>query len=455
MVANSRFHFPNTDQTLGMHGPIELLKKAFLSAFQFNQNNERGIAQGSVRPRRIVLATDFDGTVTLGPKGAVDARKAFTHEPMDSRAYFALANVARVGNELSILNVVINTGGAPDRAAFVANRSGLHCDLVCNYGRETASVGDDGKYVIAYHKHSELASKYFRNVLAPELHEAVRGRDWAISQEFSPSSRDKKKGFVLEPKGTILALHPRGFSSADDVVTEMVKIANQVIQAVSTSDLHRQFVDNNVLQEGFLAEIAALKVKDHGSTLEVQLPLLDARGKARDKGTVVRELVVAHNTSLLIVAGDGEGDLPAFLAANELRQNGSKVLTLAINNPDDPEVKGRAMHAGLKDHADWIVGWKGKPFSQDGISPQEAWINQIRDALEYVITESSRELGEEADELLETLFASAERTPGFVSAGGIPTQSDLLDVVRNPSSFDLSKLPGDGVDSGVHGALSV
>jgi len=80
-----------------------------------------------------------------------------------------------------------------------------------------------------------------------------------------------------------------------------------------------------------LAADLRLETHDGRDVLEIRLP-------GYDKGAVLRRLVARFEPAAVLFAGDDLGDLPAFAAIRELRNQGYRAWGVAVSSGEVPEV---------------------------------------------------------------------------------------------------------------------
>jgi trehalose 6-phosphate phosphatase len=115
------------------------------------------------------------------------------------------------------------------------------------------------------------------------------------------------EGAAIEDKGTSLAVHTR--RTADPAAA--LKRLRAPLQQ--------------------LAETAALTIEPGRFVLELRPP-------GTDKGTALRRLAKERAASTALFAGDDLGDLRAFAAIRQLRQEGIPGCTIASESPETPQV---------------------------------------------------------------------------------------------------------------------
>lgn len=228
---------------------------------------------GMIDPDRLLLALDFDGT--LSPI-VEDPENAWIH-PGSLRALRRLGPV--VGT------IAIITGRPVDqvrRLGRFEEGPGLESLIVCGqYGAERwdAETGE---------------------VTRPERPAAVddlarRLPDWL--------ARHGAAAVRIEDKRLALALHTRGLTS------------------VALADLTPQ-----------VEQLAA----EFGLVVEPGREVLELRRPGTDKGRTLREVVAARSPGAVIYAGDDLGDLPAFREASAMRQEDIEV-TLVCSASDEQD----------------------------------------------------------------------------------------------------------------------
>lgn len=111
---------------------------------------------------------------------------------------------------------------------------------------------------------------------------------------------------------------------------------------------------------GPLSELAAR----HGLSVEPGKNVLEIRASGIDKGDALRDIVAESGARTVIFAGDDLGDLPAFRAVQELREQGfDGLLVCSASHEED----------ALTDMSDVVL---------DGSAGVAQWLNLLADELE-------------------------------------------------------------------------
>jgi trehalose 6-phosphate phosphatase len=232
-----------------------------MSAFQPRTAvGEAAMAAIVEHPTDTLLALDFDGT--LAPI-VEDPELAYA----DSEAIAALA---RLGGLLGW--IVLITG----RPAAVAVRLGGFRDRA---GLESMIVL--GQYGV---ERWDAATDTFRLPAEPNAIAVVKDELRSVLDAHNAVAR-------VEHKGRAIAVHTRGL---DDPVETLRRLTGPL------SDLARR----------------------HGLVVEPGRQVLEIRAPGMDKGTALRSIVAETGARQVIFAGDDLGDLPAFQAVLQLRDQG-------------------------------------------------------------------------------------------------------------------------------------
>ncbi|MER7666516.1 MULTISPECIES: trehalose-phosphatase [unclassified Streptomyces] len=240
-----------------------------------------GLAALLARPRKAVVALDFDGTLA---EIVPDPEQARAHP----EAVPALAQLApRVGS------VAVITG----RPAGVAVR----------YGGFAGVPGLDHLVVLG-HYGAERWDAVTGTVNTPAPHPGV-----AAARAELPGFLDDIgawKGTWIEEKGQAVAVHTRRAS------------------------------DPQAAFEALRDPLAGLAAR-HGLVLEPGRMVLELRPPGIDKGVALAEYVREVDAEAVLYAGDDLGDLPAYAAVEKLRSDGVPGL-LVCSGTAVPELAERA-----------------------------------------------------------------------------------------------------------------
>lgn len=253
-------------------------------------------------PSRVLLALDFDGT--LAP---------IVDDPEHSRMHDGAAEaLALLGERLGHVAIITGRGVATvRRLGRLDEREGLSRLVVLGqYGAERwdAATGSE---------------------TAPAVPEPIAAARPSVERAIAACPVD---GVVLEDKGRALGVHTR--RSADP------EAAYEALRPV-------------------LSGIAAA----HGLILEPGRNVLELRASALTKGDSLRSLVAETGATVVAMGGDDLGDLPAFEALQEMRDEG---LTTCI------VVSGSAEQPRIAEHADVLAA------GPDGVA---AWLRDLAAAV--------------------------------------------------------------------------
>lgn len=248
------------------------------------------------QPRKTMIGVDFDGT--LAPI-IDDPEQAFAHPA-------AVAALGRLGPLVGLIAVIT---GRPARTAV---RLG---------GFQTvpglASMVVLGQYGI---ERWDAATNEFS--IPPEPAEIT-----AVSDELPGILAELGLTDVrVEHKGRAIGVHTRELG---DSVSAFERLAEP------------------------LGELAAR----HGLLIEPGKNVLEIRAPGFDKGHAVRQLVEEREIGQIIFAGDDLGDLPAFRAVEELRNEGVPGLLVLSASPEEDALSEIAdlIVCGPEGVAEWLT----------------------------------------------------------------------------------------------------
>lgn len=248
----------------------------------------------AAHPGRVLLASDFDGT--LSP---------IVPDPEDSRLSDSVAEaLAALGPSLGQIAIVTGRAVATvRRLGRLDQRPGLDRLVVLGqYGAERwdARTG------------AETPAEIPASIAAarPEV-------DALIAQPVFA-------GVTLEDKGRALGVHTR-----------------------RAADRERAYSD---LREP-LTRLAAR----HGLTLEPGRSVLELRASTRTKGETLHGLVDETGARIVAMCGDDLGDLPAFDALDELRAEGLITCAVVAASAEQPALVERA--DVLADGPEGVAAW--------------------------------------------------------------------------------------------------
>lgn len=103
----------------------------------------------------------------------------------------------------------------------------------------------------------------------------------------------------------------------------------------------RRLPDPTAAYDALLPRLEELAER-HGLTLEPGRHVIEARAPGMDKGQVVRRLVTDLDAGGFLFAGDDLGDLDAFAAVDELREEGLPTLLVCSASEEEPTLAERA-----------------------------------------------------------------------------------------------------------------
>ena len=226
-----------------------------------------------------VVGLDFDGT--LAP--IVDDPDSAHIHPDAAAVLLELSDVVRA--------VAVITG-RPARKVLALG--GLE-----EVGRE---IGETGRELFVFGQYGfERWSSTRRRVVSPRPPQGLSG----FLRELPPTLRDADAGDAyVEDKGLAIAVHTRRL---DDPVAAFERL------------------------EPRLRDLA----ERHGMVVEPGRNVIEARSPGTDKGTVVRDLAREVDAGGFLFAGDDLGDLEAFEAVGDLRDQGMP--TLLVCSASDEE----------------------------------------------------------------------------------------------------------------------
>jgi trehalose 6-phosphate phosphatase len=253
-------------------------------------------------PTNTLLALDFDGT--LAP--IVDDPELAYADPD------AVAALARVGGLLGW--IVLITG----RPAAVALRLGGFRDHV---GFESMIVL--GQYGV---ERWDAATDTFRLPAEPNAIAAVKDEIRSVLEAHHAAAAR------IEHKGRAIAVHTRGL---DDPSGTLRRLSGPLV------DLARR----------------------HGLVVEAGRQVLEIRAPGMDKGKALRSIVAETAARQVIFAGDDLGDLPAFQAVQQLRDQGMPGLLVCSASIEEK---------ALEQISDLLV---------DGPAGLAAWLTDLAEAI--------------------------------------------------------------------------
>jgi trehalose 6-phosphate phosphatase len=274
-----------------------------MSAFQPRTTvGEAAMAAIIEHPTDTLLALDFDGT--LAP--IVEDPELAYADPE------AVAALARLGGLVGW--IVLMTG----RPAAVAVRLG---GFRGRGGLESMIVL--GQYGV---ERWDAATDMFRLPAEPDAIASVRDEIRQLLEVHDASAAR------VEHKGRAIAVHTRGL---DDPVETLRRL--------------------NVP----LAELA----RRHGLAVEQGRQVLEIRAPGMDKGKALRSIVAETDARQVIFAGDDLGDLPAFQAVQQLRDQGLPGLLVCSASIEEK---------ALEEVSDLLV---------DGPAGVAAWLTALAEAI--------------------------------------------------------------------------
>ncbi|WP_406000039.1 trehalose-phosphatase [Streptomyces sp. NBC_00829] len=241
-----------------------------------------GLAALLARPRKAVVALDFDGTLA---EIVPDPEQARAHP----RAVPALAALA-------------------PRVASVAVITGRPAGVAVRYGGFAGVPGLDHLVVLG-HYGAERWDAVSGTVTAPAPHPGVA----AVRAEL-PGVLDRFgawHGTWIEEKGQAVAVHTRRASDPQAAFEAL---------------------------RGPLAELAAR----HSLIVEPGRMVLELRPPGMDKGVALARYVGEVEAEAVLYAGDDLGDLPAFAVVEKLRSDGVPGLLVCSGSAEVPELADRA-----------------------------------------------------------------------------------------------------------------
>lgn len=234
-------------------------------------------------PDRALLAFDFDGT--LSPIVSDPARAAVHPDIVPA--------LRRIAPHVAGLAIVT---GRPVATAL-------------ELGGFAAAAPTLGRFVIAGHYGAERWDAATGAVTAPEPHPGV--------------------AHVRSALPVVLAEHaaPAGTTVEDKIRSVAVHVRNTPDPAAAMTALREPLAE--------LAERAGLR-------LEPGRMVLELRPADTHKGAALRSLVAELDARCVLFAGDDLGDLPAFDAVDELRQEGLAGILVCAASAEVDALTGRA-----------------------------------------------------------------------------------------------------------------
>jgi trehalose 6-phosphate phosphatase len=234
----------------------------------------------------VVVGLDFDGT--LAP--IVDDPDSATIHPDAGGVLLALSSVVRA--------VAVVTG-RPARKVLALG--GL--DTV---GQE---IGETGRELFVFGQYGfERWSSTQRRVVSPRPPQGLSG----FLRELPRVLRDADAGEAyVEDKGLAIAVHTRRLADPASAFERL---------------------------EPRLRELA----ERHAMVIEPGRNVIEARSPGMDKGTVVRDLAKETGAGGFLFAGDDLGDLEAFEAVAELREQGLPTLLVCSASEEESALVDRS-----------------------------------------------------------------------------------------------------------------
>ncbi|MFJ8858662.1 trehalose-phosphatase [Streptomyces sp. NPDC102451] len=246
-----------------------------------SQAGRDGLAALLERPRRAVVALDFDGTLA-----------DIVPDPEQSRAH---------PDVLPALSAL-----APQVAA-VAVITGRPADTAVRYGGFAGAAGLDHLVVLG-HYGAERWDAATATVHAPAPDPGVEGALAELPAVLAGTGVGE--GAWIEEKGRAVAVHTRRAADPQGAFEAL---------------------------RGPLGDLAAR----HGLIVEPGRLVLELRPPGMDKGVALEEYVKETGAEAVLYAGDDLGDLAAYAAVEELRARGTKGL-LVCSGTEVPELAERA-----------------------------------------------------------------------------------------------------------------
>ena len=233
-----------------------------------------------------VVGLDFDGT--LAP---------IVDDPADARIH---PDAAAVLTELAdVVRAVTVITGRPARQALALGE----LDEVGN------DLGDSGKELYLFGQYgNERWSSTSRRIVSPR---PPRGLATYLGALPALLRRLDAAGAFVEEKGLAVAVHTRRLpdpaGAFDRLLPELEKLAT-----------------------------------DHGLVVEPGRQVIEARAAGMDKGQVVRTVVEELSAGGFLFAGDDLGDVEAFEAVDDLREQGLPTFLVCSGSEEQQALAARA-----------------------------------------------------------------------------------------------------------------
>lgn len=250
-------------------------------------------------PGRALLAFDFDGT--LAPI-VDDPEQAHIHPE-------AVQALDRLGPLVGTVAVIT---GRPARTAVrlgtLDSRDGLGAMVVLGqYGAERWDAAEDS----------------FQVPPPPDgIAEVEQGLDELLTT--MAEAGEPVDGVTIEHKGRALGVHTRRAGDADAAFERLLQ---------PVTDLAER----------------------HGLVVEPGRHVIEVRPDGHDKGATLRDLVAERGARTVLFCGDDLGDLPAFAAGHELRDEGLTVHLVVSASSEQDALTARA--DTVVDGPDGLARW--------------------------------------------------------------------------------------------------
>jgi trehalose 6-phosphate phosphatase len=282
-----------------------------------------------------VVGLDFDGT--LAPIVA-DPAEAHIHPD-------APAVLLELSQRVRAIAVVT---GRPARQVLALG--GLE-----EVGR---AIGEGGRELLVFGQYGfERWTSSERRVVSPKTPPGLSG----FLRDLPRTMRDADApGAFVEDKGLAIAVHTRRLDDPQAAFARLEPSLRELPQVLRDAGAPDAFVEDKGLAIAVHTrrlddpvgafERLAPRLRDlaerHAMTVEPGRNVIEARSPGMDKGTVVRDLAKDLDAGGFLFAGDDLGDLEAFAAVEDLRDQG--LPTLLVCSASDEE-------SALLDRSDVVV----------------------------------------------------------------------------------------------------
>lgn len=172
-----------------------------------------------------------------------------------------------------------------------------------------------------------------------------RGRELYVFGQYGSERWSSTRRRIISPRP------PRGLARFERALPRLLRDAHAdgawVEDKVLAVAIHTRRLEDPVAALARLRPVVTDAAVEHGLVVEPGRFVLEVRASDADKGRVVRSLVAELNARGFLFCGDDLGDLEAFRAVAELREEGLAGLLVC---------SGSSEERALRDLADLVVG---------------------------------------------------------------------------------------------------